>query len=50
MDAGSNEATRVDEHFAEGVLVGQELEVMSRDRIFEQSLLIAGEISRLIKS
>jgi glucose-6-phosphate dehydrogenase assembly protein OpcA len=46
---GSKESTRVDQHFPEGVLVGQELESMSRDRIFEQSLLRAAEITRIIK-
>jgi glucose-6-phosphate dehydrogenase assembly protein OpcA len=46
---GSTESTRVDQHFAEGVLIGQELEMMSRDRIFEQSLLRAAEITRILK-
>jgi hypothetical protein len=47
---GKAESTRVDQHFKEGVLVGQELEVMARDPIFEQSLLKAGEITRIIKT
>jgi glucose-6-phosphate dehydrogenase assembly protein OpcA len=45
----SKESTRVDPHFSEGVLIGQELELMTRDRLFEQSLLVAGEITRVIK-
>ncbi len=45
----SKESTRVDQHFSESILVGQELELMSRDRIFEQSLLVAGEFTRLVK-
>lgn len=45
----SKESTRVDSLFSEGVLIGQELENMSRDRIFEQSLILAGEITRFIK-
>lgn len=49
MGSDAVEQTRVDEHFPEGVLVGQELELMSRDRIFEQSLLRAAEITRIIK-
>lgn len=47
---GSKETSRCDYHFAEGVLLGQELEVMTRDRVFEQSLLVAGELTRLITS
>lgn len=41
------ECTRVELQFEEPVLVGQELELMTRDRIFEQSLITAGEITRV---